>query len=254
MELHPDTDEHVATCAECQAKTALTALDVDLERVWYGLAAEVWARRVSPAERGAIYLLRSPGLARALVTTPSLVPAWILATAVVLAAGVLFTRETGTPWVALLAPALAGVGIAYAYGPGVDPAFELSRSTPISERNILLVRGLAVFGLNALLGLLASLFTGEVSALTFGWLIPMTTVCGLALAVAVLARSANVGVTVALTGWALMVLAGKAATEQWLTAVTELSLIPFYLVSTLILIGVALYATHGRREETILWQ
>ncbi|MDQ4078486.1 MAG: hypothetical protein M3220_19855 [Chloroflexota bacterium] len=254
MDFHPDTDDHVAHCADCQAQTILRALDVDLERVWSGIAAEVWAREVGLVERWATHLLRSPGLARALVTTPSLVPAWILATVVVLAAGVVFTWNTGTPWVALLAPALAAVGIAYAYGPGVDPAFELGRSMPISDRMILLVRGLAVFGLNALLGLAASLIAGGLTPLTFSWLIPMTTVCALALATALLARSPNVGVTVGLTSWALVVLGGKTATEQWATAVAEASLIPIYLISALVLVAVALYASNGKREEMVLWQ
>ena len=44
-------------------------------------------------ERLAGRLLRSPGLARALVTTPSLLLGWVIATAVVLVAGVLATRE-----------------------------------------------------------------------------------------------------------------------------------------------------------------
>ena len=254
MELHPNTDDHVATCPECQAQAILMALDVDLERVWHGIAAEVWSREIGLVERRAAHLLRSPGLVRALVTTPSLVPAWIVATIVVLVVGVVFTWSTGTPWVALLAPGLAGAGIAYAYGPGVDPAFELTQSTPISDRMILLVRGLAVFGLNALLGLVASLFTGVATPLTFGWLIPMTTVSALALAAAVLARSANVGLTIALTGWWLVVLAGKAATEQWITAVAEVTLIPFYLVCALIFVVVALYASNRKREESILWQ
>src|SRR5215210_487183 len=149
-ESHPDDERHIAGCAECRARLRLAAPDVDLERVWTGVAARVWAREVGPVERLAGRLLGSPGQARALVTTTSLLPAWILATAVVLAVGVVFTWNTGTPWVELLAPALAGAGIAYAYGPGIDPAFELSRSMPISDRTILLVRGLAVFGLNAL--------------------------------------------------------------------------------------------------------
>lgn len=254
MELHPDTGDHIATCRDCQARAALSALDVDLERVWAGIAAEVWARETGPVEQWAGRLLGSPGLARALVTTPSLVPAWIVATVVVLAAGVLFTWSTGTPWVALLAPALAGAGIAYAYGPGVDPAFELSQSMPISDRMILLVRGLAVFGLNALLGVAASLFTVAATPLTFSWLIPMTTICALALAAAILSRSVNVGVAAALGGWSLAVLAGRTVTEQWATAVTEVALIPFYLASAVILMGVALYASRGRREEYVLWQ
>ncbi len=93
--------------------------DVDLARVWLGVAAEVWRRRPGPAERLAARALRSPGLARALVTTSSLLPGWLIATAVVLAVGMAATLGTGTPYVALLAPAVAGAGIAYAYGPGL---------------------------------------------------------------------------------------------------------------------------------------
>ena len=46
--------------------------DVDLDRVWLGVAAQVWRREPGRAERAAGRLLRSPGLARALMTTPSL--------------------------------------------------------------------------------------------------------------------------------------------------------------------------------------
>src|SRR5215471_9227638 len=99
-------------------------VDVDLGRVWVGVAAQVWRRRPGPVERAAGRLLRSPGLARALVTTPSLLLGWLIATAVVLLAGVGITLSTGTPWVALFAPGVAAAGIAYAYGPGIDPAWE----------------------------------------------------------------------------------------------------------------------------------
>ena len=92
--------------------------DVDLDRVWLGVAAQVWRRRPGPVERAAGRLLRSPGLARALVTTPSLLLGWVIATVVILLAGIGFTLGTGRPWVALLAPAVAAAGIAYAYGPG----------------------------------------------------------------------------------------------------------------------------------------
>ncbi|HEY6791830.1 MAG TPA: hypothetical protein VI365_31390, partial [Trebonia sp.] len=43
---------------------------VDLGRVWTGVAAELWRRHPGPLERLAARLLRSPGLARALLTTP----------------------------------------------------------------------------------------------------------------------------------------------------------------------------------------
>ena len=164
--------------------------DVDLGRVWLGVAAQVWRREPRWVERLAGRLLRSPGLARALVTTPSLLLGWLIATAVVLVAGMLATLGTGTPYVPLLAPAVAGAGIAYAYGPGIDPAWELSRSMAVSDRMVLLVRALAVFGLNAALGLALSAASGGRAAATVGWAVPATTGAAPAAGASPSARSA----------------------------------------------------------------
>ena len=217
--------------------------DVDLDRVWLGVAAEVWRRRPGPLERLAAQLLRSPGLARALVTTPSLLLGWVIATAVVLVAGTAATWGTGTPYVALLAPAVAAAGIAYAYGPGIDPAWELSRSMAVSDRMVLLVRTLAVFALNATLGLAASVASGAAAAVTFGWLVPMTTVCALALAAATVTRSAEVGVAAGLAGWAITVLSGKAIDGRFTVAVTDSALVLPYLAAALCCGAIVLFAT-----------
>ena len=165
---------------------ATVPADVDLSRVWTGVAAQVWRRRPGPLERAAGWLLRSPGLARALVATPSLLLAWIIATVVVLFAGAGATLATGTPYVALLAPAVA---------------------------------------------------------LTFGWLVPMTAVCALALAVATLSRSAIVGVAAGVAGWVIAVLSGAAAGGQLTTAVTDSALVLPYLASAACCGAVVLYAT-----------
>ena len=203
--------------------------DVDLDKVWLGVAAQVWRRQPGLLERLAGRLLRSPGLARALVTTPSLLVGWITATAVVLVAGILATLGTGTPYVALVAPAVAAAGIAYAYGPGIDPAWELSCSMAVNDRMVLLVRALAVFGLNAALGLIASAASGAAVAVTFGWLVPMTAVCALALAAATLARSANAGVAAGLAGWVITVLSAQVAAGRFTAAVTDSALVGPYL-------------------------
>ena len=217
--------------------------DVDLDRVWLGVAGQVWRRRPGPVERAAGRLLRSPGLARALVTTPSLLLGWVIATAIVLFAGVGVTLGTDQPWVALLAPAVAAAGIAYAYGPGIDPAWELSQSMAVSDRMVLLVRALAVFGLNAVLGVAASAASGAAAAVTFGWLVPMTAVCALALAAATVSRSANVGVVAGSAGWVIAILAGKAADGRFTTVVTDSSLFLPYLAFAACCCAVALAAT-----------
>ena len=224
--------------------------DVDLDRAWLGVAAQVWRRRPGPVERAAGRLLRSPGLARALVTTPALLLGWVIATAVVLIAGVGFTLGTGQPWVALLAPAVAAVGIAYAYGPGIDPSLELSQSMAVSDRMVLLVRALAVFGLNAVLGLAASAASGAAAAVTFGWLVPMTAVCALALAVATVTRSPNVGVAAGSAGWVIALLAGQAAEGRFTAAITDSFLVLPYLAFAAGCGAVVLFATRIPRGSS----
>jgi len=226
-------------------------LEAELVRVVADRAAASARTEAAPAawrrpgwlELSAGRLLRSPGLARALVTTPSLLLPWLIASAVVLGAGAVATVSTGRPWVALLAPAVAAAGIAYAYGPGIDPAWELSRSMAVSDRLVLLVRALAVFALDAGFGVAASAASGTAIGITFGWLIPMTAVCALALAVATVSRSANIGVAAGLGSWTFLIVSEQAVTGRYTDAVTGSGLILPYLAFAAACVAVAMYAT-----------
>ena len=219
--------------------------DVDLGRVWISVAAQVWRRQPGWMERAAGRLLQSPGLARALLTTPSLLVPWLLTSIAVLAAGAAATADSGQPLVALLAPAVAAAAIAYSYGPGIDPAWELSCSMAISDRMVLLVRALAVFAVNAVLGLAASVISasGAAAAVTFGWLIPMTAVCAFALAVATVARSASAGAAAGVAAWLIIVLCGRVASGHFAAAVTDTVLFLPYLAIGAGCAAVAFYAT-----------
>lgn len=219
--------------------------DVDLSRVWIGVAAQVWRRQPGRLERAAARLLRSPGLARALLTTPSLLLPWLIASVVVLAAGAAATLGSGQPVTALLAPAVAAAAIAYSYGPGIDPAWELACSMAVSVRMVLLARALVVFAVNALLGLAASAVSasGAAAAVTFGWLVPMTAVCAFALAVATVARSANAGAAAGVAAWLIVVLSGRVASGHFTAAVTDPVLFLPYLAIGAGCAAVAMYAT-----------
>jgi len=226
--------------------------DVDLSRVWISVAAQVWRRQPGWLERTAGRLLRSPGLARALLTTPSLLLPWLLTSIVVLAAGAAATTGSGQPVVALLAPAMAAAAIAYSYGPGMDPAWELSCSMAVSDRMVLLVRALAVFAVNAVLGLVAAVASvgsvsgpggGAAAAVTFGWLIPMTAVCAFALAVATVARSASAGAAAGVGAWLITVLCGQVASGHFSAAVSDTVLFLPYLAIGAGCAAVAVYAT-----------
>jgi hypothetical protein len=220
---------------------------VDLGRVWTGVAAEVWRRHPGWAERTAARLLRSPGLARALVTTPSLLLPWLISTVVVFGVGALVSLGPRQPVVWLVAPAVAAVGVAFAYGPGIDPAWELSSSCAVPERMVLFTRVVAVFALNAALGLLASAAAGAAAALTFGWLLPMTAVSALALAAAVAARSAAVGAGAGVAAWVITVLASKAVGGQLTASVTNAHAYLPYLAVAACCAAVVIYAVRPER-------
>ncbi len=226
---------------------AKSVAGVDLDRVWLGVAAEVWRRRPGRIERSAIRILRSPGLARALLTTPSLLVPWLIASVVVLGAGVAATVSSGVSVVPLVAPAVAAAGIAYAYGPGIDPAYELSRSMAVSDRMVLLVRAVAVFGIDALIGVVASAASASAVGVTFGWLLPMTAMSALALATATVARSANAGLAAGLAGWAITIVSTRAATGAFSAAVTNSLLTVPYAAVGLCCAAIVVAATRVSR-------
>jgi hypothetical protein len=221
--------------------------DINLDRVWTSVAAEVWRRNPGWLERTAARLLRSPGLARALLTTPSLLVPWLISTVVVFGAGALLRLGPGQPAVWLLAPAVAAVGIACAYGPGIDPAWELCYSMAVSERMVLLTRAVAVFAVNAVLGLAASAASGAAASLTFGWLLPMTAICGLTLAVAVAARSATVGAAAGVAAWVITVLANRTASGQLTATVTNTETYLPYLAAAACAAAAVAYVTRPQK-------
>jgi hypothetical protein len=144
----------------------------------------------------------------------------------------------------------------------MDPAWELSCSMAVSDRMVLLVRALAVFAVNAALGLAASVVSaaigasagpgagpgvgsasGAAAAVTFGWLIPMTAVCAFALAVATVARSASAGAAAGVGAWLITVLCGQAASGHFAAAVSDTVLFLPYLAIGAGCAAVAVYAT-----------
>ena len=182
-----------------------------------------------------------------------------------LAVGALTQVAADQPLVWLIAPAVAAVGIAYSYGPGLDPAWELSCSMPVSDRLVLLTRGAAVFAVNAVLGLIASAATLGTHAatgtaqFTVAWLLPMTAACALALAVAVAVRSAIAGAGAGVGAWLAFVLvhsatngatggAGGVLSATALTsAVTDANLYLPYLAVAACCAVIVLFATRPQR-------
>jgi len=233
-------------------------LDVDLDSVWFGVAGALWSRPAGRVERVAGSLLRSPALARALVTTPSLFLSWLLASVAVFAIGAFVANATEAPIVPLLAPAMAGVAVTFAYGAGADPAYEIARTMPTSARMILLLRVGVVFATNAILGVAASVVTPALSDLTLLWLLPMVAISLLGLAVAVVTHSATIGGVAAIAVWSAIVLGAELRHEHVTAAVSAASLqalVPVYLVIAALSLLVTLWMSGDglKRRELAGW-
>ncbi len=236
----------------------MESLDLDLDRVWSGVSAGIWASPIGPVERWAGVLLRSPGLARALVTTPSLVLSWMLASAFVFAIGAVVTLQTGTPIIPLFAPVLAAVGVSFSYGAGTDPAYELTRTMAISDRMILFVRVLAVFATNALLGAVASIFTPALAGVTYLWLLPMVAIALLGLALATLLRSAAFGSVGSMMVWATIVIGSQIENQRVALVVARSTLVdaaPLYLMLAMVSLTVIGWTSGdgSKRRELPRW-
>ncbi len=135
-----------------------------------------------------------------------------LASALVMALGLLVTlamvSATGGGLLVLVAPLVAAVGVAFIYGPDVDPALEIELATPVPPRLVLLARLALVFGFNLLMGLAASAVLSLASAkvafwpLVSIWLAPMTFLSALAFLLTVFTVNSYTSTTVSLLLWA----------------------------------------------------
>jgi hypothetical protein len=130
---------------------------------------------------------------------------------------------------------------------------------------VLLVRAVAVFAVNAFLGLVVSgasytaiahgmrgsgghAAAAAAAGVTFAWLIPMTAVCALTLAVAVIARSASAGAIAGVLAWGAAVLASRVSAGVFTAAVTDTATYLPYLAVAACATAVVGYATRTQRK------
>ena len=121
---------------------------------------------------------------------------------------------------AVFAPVVAAVGVAFLYGPGNDPSLELALSTPTPPRLVLLARLVLVYGYDLALALAATavlvLAQDGVGAwvLISLWVGPMLFLSALALLLSLL-FGANVAILVTMGLWGVRLLAESGASSGW---------------------------------------
>ncbi|MGX4690803.1 zf-HC2 domain-containing protein [Streptomyces sp. JNUCC 63] len=180
-------DAHLADCAGCRARLTAVADPAALDAGWERLDAELDAPRPGLLEGLLLRLGMADHTARLLAATPVLRRSWLLAVTAVLvmtAAAADTLRAPTSPTLFLaLAPLLPLAGVALAYGPALDPTYEMAVVAPMHGFRLVLVRTVAVLAVGLGMNGLATLALPGYGLRALAWLLPALalTATGLAL-------------------------------------------------------------------------
>jgi len=200
------------------------------------IMGEVTAPPRSRFERALLALRVPEPTARLMAATPVLRWAWFAAVGLVL---VLAASAGSKQWepgdqlavFLVLAPIIPVLGVALAYGPHSDRAYEVTVATPLSGLRLILLRTITVVVAAAALSLLTVLTSPTHGWLRLAWLLPAlaTTTTALALGAHLGIRRAAVGVGL---GWLTLVVVGAQVASD--------ATAPFGAVGQLCALGVTI--------------
>ena len=244
-------EAHLMTCASCRAGLADVATLADdgpmnQQAVWDGVLERVDRPTRSITERLLGVMRVRPDTAKLLATTPALRLAWLTAVVFVAAFAAASARIEGDgPWLLLVvAPLLPVAGVATAYGPALDPTYEIGVAAPMSGLRLILLRTLAVIATTIPLLAVAALVAPGGGWAVFGWLLPSFALVAITLALATAIPPERAGPVVG-AGWlvALVVLIDRDRAGDFVDRSLIFSSSGQTTVAVVAAIGVAIVAT-----------
>ncbi len=225
--VHGDVDDveafaveaHVKSCDDCRRRMAEATAPGRPDHIWASVLDIVDAPERGWFERLLVRAGLADHIARVLAATPSMRRSWVTAATVALAFSVLaaYQGEGGILLFLTLAPLLPVAGVAFGYGPGVDPTYEIGLAAPMNGFGLLLLRAAAVLTTTLALATLAALALPDLDWRSAAWLLPGLglTVTSLALATAITPERAAALVS---GGWVVAVLAAEGRSSESLAA------------------------------------
>ena len=208
-------EAHVVACGRCRRDIAVRFPVAPLEQVWSGVLDRVESSRPGWVERLLLRVGTPDHVARLVAATPSLQLSWFAAMSVALAFAVsaAYAGETGRLIFLIVAPLIPLAGVAAAYGPGVDPTYEVGLAAPMRGQRLLFIRAATVLATGIAICALASLALPHLDWTAAAWLLP-----ALSLAAAGLALSSSLAAPVAFGGvaalWVTLVVLAEVASPS----------------------------------------
>jgi hypothetical protein len=230
-------EAHLLSCERCRETLAPLVPSDPLVAIWHGVEAAIDAPRPGIVEKALVQLGVREHVARLLAATPSLRLSWFLAEAVALgSAAIAATRAAGSDmavpalFLFLVLAALAPVaGVAAAFGPGVDPAFEIGVAAPIRGDRLLFIRAAAVLSTSLAIASLAALALPGLDRSVALWLLPALGLTLTTLVVGTWMRPIVAACTVGLA-WTVLAATASVATADPLAAFDGVAQASYVLV------------------------
>lgn len=221
-------EHHLTHCADCRTRIAAHVAAEPLRMVWSRIREQAQAPPATLVERLLTRLGVSSPDARLVAVAPSLRASWLFGVAATLGfvgLAAAYGGNSGLAFFLTVAPLVPVVGIAFAYGPDVDPSYEVGAAAPYSAARLLLLRSTAVLTTSLPLALAGAVLVPALSWTAISWLLP-----ALAFTAVLLAAATWIRPTVAAAGlgvaWVCVV--GSAARDQDASAVLGSAVLPVY--------------------------
>ncbi|MGH2595362.1 MAG: zf-HC2 domain-containing protein [Actinomycetota bacterium] len=242
-------EAHLLACTHCRGAIAARVPRSQLDTMWNTIEDALDAPQPGIIELALLQLGVHEHVARLLAATSSLRLSWFLAEAFALGSAAFAAQHTAgtgaggaTLFLFLVLAALAPVaGVAAAFGPGVDPAYEIGIASPMRGDRLLFVRATAVLGASILIAGIAALALPDLDWTVTLWLVPALGLTLTTLAVATWLQPIVAACTVALT-WLVVAAASSVATTDPLAAFHVVG----QLVSTLAIVTSVLVLAQRR--------
>lgn len=226
-------EAHLLACTHCRGALVARVPSSQLDAMWNTIEDTLDAPKPGIVERGLLQLGVHEHVARLLAATTSLRLSWFLAEAFALGSAAFAAQHTAgtraggaTLFLFLVLAALAPVaGVAAAFGPGVDPAYEIGIASPMRGDRLLFVRATAVLGASILIAGIAALALPDLDWTVTLWLLPALGLTLSTLAVATWLQPIAAACTVGLA-WLVVAAASSVATTD--------PLAPFHVVGQLV--------------------
>jgi hypothetical protein len=245
-------EAHVIACSECRARLARGVGPARIERVWHEIRDSIDTPRRRVIETLLVKFGMREYSARLVAVTPSLTGSWFAAVAFALAWAV-FAAHAGTRGVLfflVVAPLIPLAGIAFAFGPRIDPTYEVSVAAPMHGVRLLLLRAGCVLGSTLVLVGIASIGLPDIGWKAAAWLLP-----ALAVSLATIALATWIDPLVAAGIVAFVWVASTSLSPLWHRGVPSLDRIAAFdpggqaLLAVLIGIAVIVLLARGRRFD-----